>query len=57
MTEQLISHIYVPTCIYAYLSCIYDYDCTMIMIILYDLENLSKAQYILHVTGLFMILL
>lgn len=31
MTVQLISHIYVPTCIYAYLTCIYDYDCFLMI--------------------------
>lgn len=33
MTQQLISHIYVPTIIYAYLTCIDDHDLT----------NLNKA--------------
>lgn len=31
MTQQLISHIYVPTIIYAYLTCIDDHDCFLMI--------------------------
>lgn len=31
MTEQLISHIYVSAFIYAYLTCIYDHDCILMI--------------------------